>query len=878
MADEPKKIDDTTKGSVDDWKDLRSKADDHSLKFKTLTFDPKIVQQCAQLCHDMIGKLKWYQDFINNNKMADMDNWSDETGGIQLTHRFNQKGQDVLHAMDTLKIIMEDMGDTFLSAGANYLRADGKSTEELDKVGSLQTVDSIKPKNDPPKEPHLSDTKSNPDKPKPPTGVDPGQPISVEDGSGWGWDRFHTFGVSLIGHDWRTYEAGTRYNWISGQLSGDLTDLNASIKRASEMWTGNGAEKAADAIKRFSENSLTFANSLTNLGNDLLYCSKWLNYTYNKTPGETWDNTYASDCVKRDRLGDYRGRYKDTYLPGIEGAVAAMPQIAVTGKVADPPKGDGKGDNKGDGKGDNKGDGKGDNKGDGKGDDKNIDKNSPDYKAGYKDGYKQGLEDGGGKGDGKGDGNGNNKGDGNGNGNGNGNGYGGPGGGNSGGGNSGGVDKNSPNYKGGYDDGHKQGLGDSKAGSGGQSGGSGPGGSSGSKGGPGSSGSGSPGPKTQIPDLSNYGAGDGERNAPPPSGAVGPGPGLGSSGGPGGGSSGKPIAGPGSSSPGPKINPPPIPGPGKPGGSPAPGSPEDLLSKLLHGENPLKDLNPEALKKIGSDLLGGLSPDLLKNMSPEALQKLGSDLLQGLSPDELKKLGSDILGGLSPEQLKHLSPETLKNLSPDVLKNISPETLKNLDPETLRNLSPDTMRDLGRSIAQTPGGGDLLKLLTDGLNGLTTTIGDVVKTGTEALAGLANTGALGIPGLGELQHMEMASGSAAPTDLASALKHAAGIPSGGPGGPGGPGGSHPPLTTLSGAPAESSKLFPRAAIQSIADGHQVQTSTAGSAPGAMGPGPGPGPGAQGSGEYKRPKYLDSVTNLDSALGPDVERSKPVIEP
>ncbi|MFE9580007.1 hypothetical protein ACFYO1_26725 [Nocardia sp. NPDC006044] len=874
MADEPKKIDDTTKTSANDWKDLHSKADNGTLSFDTVKFDPKVVLAAAQLCHDMIGKLKWYQDFITNNKMASMDDWSDETGGIQLTHRFNQKGRDVLTAMDTMKKIMEDMGDTFIIAGKKYRDADGKSAEGIDKVGDMGKVDPMKPKSDPPKEPHLSNTNSNPDKLKPPTGVDPGQPISVEDGSGWGWDRFHTFGRSLIGHDWRTYEAGTRYNWISGQLSGDLTDLNGALKRVtSEMWTGQGADQATKAIQRFTESSITFSNSLINLGNDLLYCSKWLNYTFNKTPEKTWDNTYASDCVKRDRLGDYRGRYKDTYLPGIEGAVAAMPLIAVTGTVAAPPP---PGDNKGDGKGDNKGDGKGDNKGDGKGDNKNkVDKDSPEYKAGYQDGYKQGLKDGGGKGDGSG---------GNGNGDGKGDGKGGPGGGGNsgtgGGGNPGDVDKNSPNYKGGYEDGHKQGLGDSKSGGIGGPGASGPGASgSGSKGGPGSSGSGSPGPNTQIPDLSKLGAADEERKSPAPSGSVG-GPGLGSTGGPGGGSSGsptgKPIGGPGSASPGPKINPP-IPGPGKPGGSPAPGSPEDLLSKLLHGENPLKDLNPEALKKIGADLLGGLSPDLLKNMSPEALQKLGADLLQGLSPDELKKLGSDILGGMSPEQLKHLSPETLKNLSPDVLKNISPETLKNLNPEALRNLSPDTMRDLGRSIAQTPGGGDLLKLLTDGLNGLTSTIGDVVKTGTEALAGLAHNGALGIPGLGELQHMEMAGGSGAPTDLASALRHAAGLPSG-PGGPGpgGPGGSHPPLTTLSGGPVESSKLFPRAAIQGISEAHQVQTSPAGAAPGPMGPGP--GPGAQGSGEYKRPKYLDSVTNLDSALGPDIERSKPVIEP
>ncbi|MFE9577078.1 hypothetical protein ACFYO1_11890 [Nocardia sp. NPDC006044] len=254
-----------------------------------------------------------------------------------------------------------------------------------------------------------------------------------------------------------------------------------------------------------------------------------------------------------------------------------------------------------------------------------------------------------------------------------------------------------------------------------------------------------------------------------------------------------------------------------------------------------------------------MPPELLKNMTPEGLQKLTSDLLQGLSPDQLKKLGSDILGGLTPEGLK--------NLGPDVLKNV--------DPEILRNLSPETMRALGQTMAQTPGGADLIKLLTDGINGFTKTIGDVVKSGTEMLAGLANTGALGIPGLGELQHTALPVDSPFAKDLAAAVRSAgAGIPGGGGGGA-----PHSQLAAQT-APFEASKLFPRAAMQTeVAAQSQHQMVRPGSQSGMpMGPGPGPG-GAQGAGgEYKRPKYLDSETHLDEGLGPDIKRVRPVIEP
>lgn len=849
MADDGKgsKINDTSQASRDDWHDLRGNADNEQLKANTLKTDPLVFALCAQACHDMVGKAQWYRDFIHSESMDNLKMFSDEEGGQELTRRFNQKATDVRERLDLLRWTMEDMGDTFIRACKQYLSADEVNKAGFDKIGDLQTVAPIGPNVPKPVNGDPPGHGEHPPVPEAPPGPDNGSPIHVTSADGWGIDRFHQFRLALEGSDHVANDAGEKYGWLAEKLRTDLLDLNTKLGNVKkEMWSGQGADRAMDAIKRFTEGSVNFTKALDYLSADLIYCSKWIFAMFNDTPGQA--EAYTNECKKSDWLKGYRETYNAVYKPGIAGAVNVMPQVVMTATVSQPPPEDNK---NGQGDGNGKGDGKG------KDDayyhdkrDQRADNYNFDRKARNQDGSNENRNESNGNANNSSNGGGNNQGSGTSGGNGNSG-----GGGNSGGsGNGGGIDKNSPNYKAGYQDASNQGPGDKPAGNSGN----GSSGGSGSNGGGDGNGSGYSGSKARVPEP-EYGGGSGPGNGSSNgSGSEGKG-GSGSQSGSGGkeGGSGKESGsgkeGGGGSPSGGNPNPPGQQGPL--------GSPQELLNKLLRGENPLKNLSPEALRKVGADLLGGLSPELLKNMTPEGLQKLTSDLLQGLSPDQLKKLGSDILGGLTPEGLK--------NLGPDVLKNV--------DPEILRNLSPETMRALGQTMAQTPGGADLIKLLTDGINGFTKTIGDVVKSGTEMLAGLANTGALGIPGLGELQHTALPTDSPFARDLAAAVRSAGG----GAGVPGGGGGAPHSQLTAQTAPFEASKLFPRAAMQHEVGAQQTQNQIAqpGSQSGMpMGPGPGPG-GAQGAGaEYKRPKYLDSETHLDEGLGPDIKRVRPVIEP
>ncbi|MFJ4650433.1 WXG100 family type VII secretion target [Nocardia sp. NPDC088792] len=105
----------------------------------------------------------------------------------------------------------------------------------------------------------------------------------------------------------------------------------------------------------------------------------------------------------------------------------------------------------------------------------------------------------------------------------------------------------------------------------------------------------------------------------------------------------------------------------------------------------------------------------------------------------------------------------------------------------------------------------------------------------------------------------------------------AGLPGGNPGG--GSPEPHAPVTfpaadTAGDAAASRSdtRLFPRAGLDSGGAGGMAGGGAMGGAP--------MGGGAPGGGrsEYRRAKYLDSVANLDEAIGPALAKSRPVIEP
>ncbi|MFI6044582.1 hypothetical protein ACIA8C_23345 [Nocardia sp. NPDC051321] len=827
-----------------DWHDLRGSADNHTLKFKGVNFDEAVITKLVNKCLEMIGKLQGYGKFIDDNHMNQLIMWSTrEQGGKGLTEYFNRKANEVIADLDTLRWTMEDMGDTFKSAMGNYLRAENKNTASFDKIGDLQTVKPEVYKTPPTTTFAPKDGKADP--PKPTTADNAKNNIVPESSDGWSYNKFKAFNDELVGRDQAAYDTGELYIWLAGQLSTDFSNLNEALKGiTAAMWEGDGADRAMKAVQRFTDNTVPFTSSLTDMGNNLKYCAEWLYDTHAALPKEEWQQNWTdAGWQVAPVVNELRTAYQNYWVAGINGAVAAMPAIPIAGKFSPPPEkpGDhtGNGNNNGNGNGNNNNNNSSNN---------NIDKNSPNYKAGFEDGNQKGIKDaaeknnnGGGGGNQGGPGQGSGRGQGSGSGpggqgsgpgnQGSGSGPGGqgsgPGGQGSGPGNGSGqpkIDKNSPEYQSGYQDGYKKGTetagGDGKSGGGDGKGGGGDGKSGGSSGGPGNQGDTS----GSNPYGNNQSNPNGDNKSPD-----------------------RPV----------KTL------PTNPPGGPTPKTPKELLDQLLQGKNPFKDLSPETMQKIGKELLGGLSPELLKKMTPEGLQKLGSDLLQNMTPEQLKKFGSDILGGLTPEGLKTLSPETLKNL----------------DAETIRNLSPDTLRDIAKVLPQVPGGTDLLKTLTDGLNGFTKTISDVVKSGTDILAGLATNGMLGIPGIGELHPMNV--DSALPNNLVTALQNGAGLPThvGGPGPGPGPGGNlHPPLTTHN-APLEPSRLFPRAAITPAIEGQQMHSasSNAGSSGVPMGPGPGPG-GHNASTEYKRGKFLDSEANLDDFLGPDVERSKPVVEP
>ncbi|WP_029892274.1 hypothetical protein, partial [Nocardia brasiliensis] len=201
MADEKKgsTIDDNSKTSRQDWKDLRAKADAGGLKANTVGLDPKVFALCAQACHDMIGKLDWYKQYIHDSYMDKMRDFSDETGGQSLTRRFEKKATDVIEAMDLMKWTMEDMGDTFIRSCKFYLSTEDTNKAGFDKIGDLQKVEKIAPKAAPPTNLSPPGRGEHPTAPAPPPSADSGVPIAIEAGEGWSWNRFYDFRQALEG-------------------------------------------------------------------------------------------------------------------------------------------------------------------------------------------------------------------------------------------------------------------------------------------------------------------------------------------------------------------------------------------------------------------------------------------------------------------------------------------------------------------------------------------------------------------------------------------------------------------------------------------------------------------------------------------------------
>ncbi|MCM6776080.1 hypothetical protein NDR87_19705 [Nocardia sp. CDC159] len=310
-----------------EWSSLRDQANN-----RTLRVDPAAVKACAEACRDLVATIIGYRDFITNNGMNNLRPFSHlEPGGRALAVRFNQKGNDVVQGMNLMSKVLENMGDTFIAAMRAYLAADGKSAADIDAIGGMGGIK--------PKPPQNAPIDIRPDKPggdiaklTPPSNADGAVPIAVRAAASFDIAGFVDFGRSLIGSDWRANEAGARYTWMAGSLGADLDAFNEKLRRVKEdAWSGTGKDAAIKAVQRFRDESMKFTESMNQLGKDLVYCSQWLWRTFNSMPEYDYHG-----CKYNDRLREYREAYNKHYVEGINGAVAAMPAIAMIGPPPPP--------------------------------------------------------------------------------------------------------------------------------------------------------------------------------------------------------------------------------------------------------------------------------------------------------------------------------------------------------------------------------------------------------------------------------------------------------------------------------------------------------------------------------------------------------------
>ncbi|WP_281066202.1 hypothetical protein [Nocardia albiluteola] len=306
-----------------------------------LTFNSTVAQDCVNACQTLLATIESTMNTIAGRPnpspnlplittTAATDDPSSEVGSA---HRFRNhlitKWTDLYNTLYEHTLILNDMADTFVTAGNNYAAAEHASTVTFTNPHSTATGPNTPTTSD------ITPSESDWSAPTPTTGITPDTQAAAiaagaEDGTSWHRADFYYIGHSISENRHALSDATKQWSSLKTTWVDATDTFSTKIRNAlkSENWTGPGATAALTAIDNYyngavnqlSLNIEAMTNTLTKLI-DLL--AKIPYYMPNDPDGYDYGHCHRS-------VSYFQDHWHDNYVVG-------LPQIAkLTPTFTDP--------------------------------------------------------------------------------------------------------------------------------------------------------------------------------------------------------------------------------------------------------------------------------------------------------------------------------------------------------------------------------------------------------------------------------------------------------------------------------------------------------------------------------------------------------------
>ncbi|WP_225729922.1 MULTISPECIES: PPE domain-containing protein [unclassified Nocardia] len=310
------------------WSGLAQQVRDQHVKV-----DINVAYDCASACAEMIGKLKAYQNKLQEANIKLID-FGGLRSGNDLAGKFNSKAADLNNELDGHIRTLIDLGEMFKTAGKAYDTTDTGSGSTFDKLSNMMDMSKVGAANikfDPGTYDgdytrsfgqwfwgdHLPDysdpVKTSGSKPESFT-------IVPEDPESMGYPEFYQLGKNIKAES--AGNAGKIWDLLATKLDEAGINLQQKMKSlTADKWEGVGADQAIGAISKYGDNVHQLSNDMTAVAANLHYTAIWLHTTAGDMPDNGsphfWNHLYD--------ICSYRNNFKDEYVKGLNNSVKGFP-------------------------------------------------------------------------------------------------------------------------------------------------------------------------------------------------------------------------------------------------------------------------------------------------------------------------------------------------------------------------------------------------------------------------------------------------------------------------------------------------------------------------------------------------------------------------
>ncbi|WP_378740795.1 hypothetical protein [Nocardia brasiliensis] len=251
-----------------------------------LKFSPQAALNAVRATNTALGWVLAVQQRLTHIKVADINALM---SGIGLAGQFNAAAGNLDMALQAHGKILTQIAQTISAAGKAYPGVDQYSAgafdglkPELPHIGKTKTSIADRPNSDNPLKPWHNFQRHNwaPVNAKDTRPLDT-QTVSAEPPASMSWSALHgltTMNAAPI------RDAGGEWRAMSANLQQAFADFATGISNVGGDWEGQGHTKLSTVVNTYVACTRTLTESMTLMGENLLYAAQWVDWTRTRMP------------------------------------------------------------------------------------------------------------------------------------------------------------------------------------------------------------------------------------------------------------------------------------------------------------------------------------------------------------------------------------------------------------------------------------------------------------------------------------------------------------------------------------------------------------------------------------------------------------------